>query len=491
MVDMDTFKTLDLALRIGEMQLSNGAGAADVTATMLSVTQACGLRGVTPDVTFTELSLNHQPSLDDPGVIQVRRIEHREVDYEDLTVVDHLVQDLLANRISRDEARAKLSRVASAGHRRPRWAIALGWGGVGAGTALLLGGGVVVTVVAFFAAMAIDQLQRVMSRRQLPGFYQQVAGGLLATLFAIGVAALDIGVEPSRVVTAGIIMLLAGIGFVGATQDALTGFPLTAGARILEALLATAGIIAGVSGGLTFGRIAGVDLGYLAPGAVSPAQASLMTLGAMLASGAFAFAAYAPLRSVLPIALVAGVGIVIYTFASAAELGPAWSTAFAAIAVGAVSFSVASRVRVPQLVVVVPAVLPLLPGLAIYRGLTYLAEGQGGTLQLAGAGAIAIAIASGVLLGQHLAQPLRRDLRRLEDRLTGPRLVGPLRDRATPLLRRTTTMSGGAGASSVTTGPHGASGRAADQAVRRSRVTGRPKPRATTPRPPARGPGPR
>ena len=48
-------------------------------------------------------------------------------------------------------------------------------------------------------------------------------------------------------------MLLAGINFMGAIQDALTGFPLTAGARVLEAMLSTAGVIAGVSGGLTVG----------------------------------------------------------------------------------------------------------------------------------------------------------------------------------------------------------------------------------------------
>ena len=36
----DTYKTLDLALRIGEMLLSSGAGAADVNATMSSVAHA-------------------------------------------------------------------------------------------------------------------------------------------------------------------------------------------------------------------------------------------------------------------------------------------------------------------------------------------------------------------------------------------------------------------------------------------------------------------
>ena len=53
----EVYESLDLALRIGEILLSSGAGAADVTATMLAVTQACGVRHVTADVTFVDLTL--------------------------------------------------------------------------------------------------------------------------------------------------------------------------------------------------------------------------------------------------------------------------------------------------------------------------------------------------------------------------------------------------------------------------------------------------
>lgn len=426
----DTYKTLDLALRIGEMLLSNGAGAADVTATMLSVVHGCGLRGVSADVTFTELTLIHHPSFDEPAVIQQRRVTHREIDYEDLTMVDHLVTDLLAKEVTRDEARDILNRLVSSGHRRPRWSITVGWGVMGFGTALLLGGGLIVSVLAFVAACGIDRIQRVMSRRRLPGFYQQVAGGLFATLIAVATAASGLDVNPSRVVTVGIIMLLAGIGFVGATQDALAGFPLTAGARILEAMLATAGIIAGVSGGIAIGSALNVDLGILQPGATGFSAAPAVVGGAALAAAAFAYSAYAPLRALVPVALVGALGQGIYLLATNPSLGATWATAAAAVVVGAVSYSVAGRVRVPPLVVVVPAVVPLLPGLAIYRGLTFLGEGRDGTLHLAAAGATAIALASGVILGQYLAQPLRREARRLETRLAGPRLVGPLRARA-------------------------------------------------------------
>ena len=101
----EVYESLDLALRIGEILLTSGAGAADVTATMLAVTRACGVRNVSADVTFDDLTLHHQPSIDEPAAIQVRRVIRRGVDYADLTEVDQTVADLVAGRIDRAEAR--------------------------------------------------------------------------------------------------------------------------------------------------------------------------------------------------------------------------------------------------------------------------------------------------------------------------------------------------------------------------------------------------
>ena len=41
----DVYSALDLALRLGDVVLSSGGGAADVEATMFAVTHSCGLRG--------------------------------------------------------------------------------------------------------------------------------------------------------------------------------------------------------------------------------------------------------------------------------------------------------------------------------------------------------------------------------------------------------------------------------------------------------------
>jgi uncharacterized membrane protein YjjP (DUF1212 family) len=421
----DVYSTLDLALRLGDLLLSSGGGASDVEGTMLAIARACGLRGVTADVTFTELRLQQQSSNEDTASILVRRVRRRQADYEELVRTDRLVQDLVDGIVTRDEARDRLMRIVTSPRRRSRWSITVGWGAVGASLAVTLGGGAVVSALAFLAACGIDLVARGI-RGRVPLFYQQAAGGLLATLVALVAAASNLDVDPSLVATAGIIILLAGIGLMGAMADALTGYPLTASARLLDAVLVTTGVIAGVAAGLTIADLLGADLGRVEPGATGLAQGSAMTIGAALAAVAYGFACSSPYRAAIAAGLVAAIGQALFLLVVGLALGETWAAAVAAVTIGLISHWSAGLLRVPPLVLIVPALVPLLPGLAIYRGLALLAEGEDGVLQLAAAGATAIALASGVVLGQYLAQPLRRGGLRLERRLSAPGLVGPL-----------------------------------------------------------------
>lgn len=421
----DTNLTLDLALRVGELLLSSGAGAADTAATMLSITYACGLRDCEVDVTFTSLEISYQPSADAPSQTRMRQLRFRAVDYTRLTETDQLVTALIVGAVDRDEARSRLATMVSSPHRYPRWAVSLGWGVMAVGASLLIGGDALVALIALISALIADQMLRVMARRRLPAFYQQVAGGLLATLIAVGASATPVGVDPSLAISAGIITMLAGIAFVGAVQDALTGYYVTAGARGLEAILLTGGIIAGVSGGLAVADRFGVPI-YATPLTSEWSELAQVLIGAAITSAAFAFASYAPIRSLLPVALVGVLGTLVYRLLVSYAFGYAWSTAVAAVLIGVVAYSLAGRFRVPSLVVVVCGITPLLPGLSIYRGLYLLADGSTlGLIALATALAIALALASGVILGEYIAQPLKREARRLEQRLAGPRLIGP------------------------------------------------------------------
>ncbi len=426
--------TMDLCLRIGELLLSSGAGAADVTATMQSVARHFGLRNPVIDVTFTSLSMGYQGDPEQPPVTLLRMVVQREIDYEDLSRVDHLVRQVLAGDVDLVEARATVARLSSTGHRRRRLAVTAGWGVMCAGVALMLGGDALVCAIAFAAAVSIDRTQALMSRRRLPMFYQQVAGGAVATLLAVLAAWADLGLDPSLVITANIVMLLSGIGFMGALQDCLSGFYVTGSARLTEALLATAGIIAGVSGGLAFAGVVGVEMGRLDPWQSSWQTVTVLAAGSATCAAAFAFSSYAPKRTLLPVAAISATAIVLAHQIEVGGFGRTWGAAVAAFVVGFVSWTASRLIKVPPLVIVVSAIVPLLPGLSIYRGLSLLSEDSAnpaaGILALATAASVALALASGVILGEYVAQPLSREARKLERRLSGPRLVGPLRAKA-------------------------------------------------------------
>ena len=59
--------TLDFCLRVGELLLSSGAGAADVIATMQSLAWHYGVRNPEIDITFTSLSMSYQRDPEEPA----------------------------------------------------------------------------------------------------------------------------------------------------------------------------------------------------------------------------------------------------------------------------------------------------------------------------------------------------------------------------------------------------------------------------------------
>ncbi|MDQ3627416.1 MAG: threonine/serine exporter family protein [Actinomycetota bacterium] len=429
----EIYRSIDLALRVGEVVMSSGAGAADVSATMLAVTSACGLRGCVIDVNFTTLAVAYQASPDVAPETHMRVVRYRGQEYGQLTQVETLVRDLGAGRIDRTGAGRRLNEVLSAPRPYPRWSVTASTGALAGGVALLLGGDWLVLLVAIVAAITIDLSNRALARRRVPVFYAQVLGAFIATSITLGLFALDLPIRPSPVIAASIIVLLAGASLVGSVQDALTGYYVTAAARMFEVILLTAGIIAGIALALSISTRFGMQLS-VSPTSTTWSQVPFALLGGTIAAVAFAFGCQAPARALLPIGLTALVGEVVFLASDQAEIGVAAASAAAATAVGLVSYTLAGRVRVPALIVVVSAVVPLLPGLTIYRGLFQLSQDDiRGAFSLLTAFSIGIALAAGVYLGEYVAQPLQREARRLETRLAGPRLVGPL----VPVARRT------------------------------------------------------
>lgn len=434
---------VDLALRIGEAQLAGGAGAADVTATMLAVTEAYGLPQCEVDVIFTSITVCCRRGVEASPVTTTRVVRFRSLDYTRLAALDQLVLRIVGGQLTASEAYGELENLLSSGHPYPRWAATLAWAGMAASLAVLLGAGFglfdadfeffgagfgLAAVAAVITAL-VDRIGRVLNRRAIPFFFQQVVGAAVVTTASVALFGfLPPEVSPSLVLAAGLTVLLSGLSVVGTVQDAITGFYVTAAGRAFEVVLMTTGLVVGVVLALQIGaRIQG-DI--KPPAFPSPELDDLQYQipAAALAATFFALASYAPPRALLGAGVGGLVSFTVYGLASVADFGPTMSSGLAAIVVGFVGRVISRRLRLPPLVMAVAGIAPLLPGLTTYRAVLELAVRSNiyGLLDLLTAAGVGLALAAGVVLGEFLAQPVRKGLGRLERRLAGPRLAGPL-----------------------------------------------------------------
>ncbi|MFJ4713242.1 threonine/serine exporter ThrE family protein [Streptomyces sp. NPDC088785] len=406
-------RVLDLTLRIGELLLAGGEGAEDVEAAMFAVCRSYGLDRCEPTVTFTLLSITFQPSLVDDPVTASRTVRRRGTDYNRLAAVFRLVDDISdeddeAAAISLEDAYRRLAEIRRNRHPYPGWALT-GASGLLAGSAsILVGGDLLVFVAAAIGAMLGDRLAWLCAGRGFPEFYQftvaampPAAIGILLTL-----AHNYVDVRASAVITGGLFALLPGRALVAGVQDGLTGFYITAAARLLEVMYFFVGIVIGVLVML----YVGVQLhAQLNPEAAlkGPERPYWQIAASMALSLAFAVLLQQERSTVVAVTLNGGVAWAVYgAMHNAGGISPVASTAAAAGLVGLFGQLFSRYQFASALPYVTAAIGPLLPGSATYFGLLAIAQSDvdKGLVSLSKAAALAMAIAIGVNLGGEISR---------------------------------------------------------------------------------------
>jgi uncharacterized membrane protein YjjP (DUF1212 family) len=423
-----TRAVLDLTMRLAEVIFAAGAGAEDATAAMQAVTRAYGLRNTEADITHTLLTLTHEDPATHESISRSRNVKYRTLDFSKLTATSQLIAELIEAPTDVADARKRLAVIVSSKPQVPALVRRLGWSLVGAGAAVLLGGGPIVLIAAFVATFFIDLLTTALARRKVPVFYQTVLGGAIGPVVAAIVQVIDPSAEPSIVVVATIIMLLAGVTTFGAVHDALSGFYVTGTARLMEALLITAGLVTGVSGAaLLLGRL-GLQLKIDPDLAPTLADLPVLLVASVIIVIGFTLATQVPWRAVWVVCVLGALGEFLYLAGDRAGFGMVWASGASAVGVGLLAAAAARLVRTPPLVIVVSALVPLVPGLTLFRGLLQLSSGDiDGLLSLLTAAAIAVALAAGAILAQYVVQYVWGPARRLQRRFIGPLMALPVR----------------------------------------------------------------
>ncbi|MEV5958771.1 threonine/serine exporter family protein [Streptomyces sp. NPDC051987] len=401
-------RVLDLTLRIGELLLAGGEGAEDVEAAMFAVCRSYGLDRCEPNVTFTLLAISYQPSLVDDPVTASRTVRRRGTDYTRLAAVFRLVDDLTdpETHVSLEEAYRRLAEIRRNRHPYPGWALTAASGLLAGAASVLVGGDLLVFVAAAVGAMLGDRLAWLCAGRGLPEFYQFMIAAMPPASIGIAFSLAHVDVAASAVVTGGLFALLPGRALVAGVQDGLTGFYITASARLLEVMYFFVGIVIGVLTVLYFGVKLG---GRLNPDValVGSGRPLLQIAASMVLSLTFAVLLQQERSTVLAVTLNGGVAWSVYgAMHYAGGISPVASTAVAAGLVGLFG-QLLSRFRFASaLPYTTAAIGPLLPGSATYFGLLSMAQNEvdKGLVSLAKAASLAMAIAIGVNLGAEISR---------------------------------------------------------------------------------------
>ena len=415
---------LDLVLRVGEAMIATGAPVADVTAALLRLAAGYGVTNCHVDITFISISASIDRE-DDP-ITKMRVINVRTSDYSRMADLFAMVDEVAAGELPLERAHGRLERVLRTPHPYRRWVVTLALGVMAAAISGLLGGGWLVALVAATTTIVIDRTLRVLRRWGLPYLFQQAAGATIATLVAILILwgqdlfGWDRSVlPPSLVVASGIVVLLAGMQLVGAAEDAISGYPLTAAAKSFEVALYTVGLVVGIGFVLDLGRRLGIPLYIGDVFGNAPDGLVQIACGAVIA-GSWAVASYTRARSVPIIMLVGAVAAGLYFAIGSLWLGPGGSAFFAALGVGLLAGVIGDRGRLPSMVISVCGVTPMLPGLSIYAAMfSFIEDGDmiGGAQLAVRALSVGLALAAGVTLGEFVATPLRSEMDRWERRV--------------------------------------------------------------------------
>ncbi len=411
--DASSRKTLDFALSLAETMFRYGAGALEVETSIIAVTTAFGLDNIEVDITNQSVVLNYSPKEHTPTSV-LRVVRSWTNNYAGLTQIHQLVTDIIDGGVTRVEASERLEEITTRTKPYARWMVTGAFGVFAAAIVAFIGGGPLGSLIGFGICMSVDLVSRTLGKWRVPEFFAVATSAALVTFTAMAFWWLKVDIAPALVVSAGILLLLPTGRLVSATQDAINGFPVTAGGRYLSAFFVFAGIVAGIAVALVVGVMLGIEQldVIVSQGSIYPLP--VVVLLVFIAVAMICVAEQTDVKLVLPTSLIGVAGYLLYYWVITLGFGYRLAPAVAAVFIGMLARVVSLKLGAPQLVVAVPAVMFLYPGLTIFRSMYDLSvESEimtSGAVGLFNALTIILAIAGGVVLGDNLARPFTRGL---------------------------------------------------------------------------------
>lgn len=405
-------KAMTLSLRVGELMLESSVAASDVEDAMRRMATSLGLRHTEISVTLNVITLNHlHPSLDGP-VTLIKVVDIDEPRLDRLAELEHLARRIEGQEVSIEEASRELDRLDESPTRYSR-PVAFAAAVVSAAAwVVFAGGGLVGAAAAVLAALLVTGVVAPLARTRIPTVFATFLTTVVVVAVPHGFAWAGIPIALTPAVAGSLYPLLPGGALVASVTDGLSGAPLSALAKGLQATVVAVAIAAGAL--TTLGVADQLDITSDALPSPSPALAVGAAAGVAVAG--LAVARSMPMRFVAPPAIVGMVAWTVVWFVAGELLHPTLATFTAAVVIGVGSQLVARLLRTTATLFTSTAVYVLVPGITFYLAMVAFAQGSSVMATdlvldaVRTAGAIAAGIALGLALGRSMPAPRPRML---------------------------------------------------------------------------------
>lgn len=416
-------RALRLTMTISDMLLSMGVPVLSVVSKALDITETYCQRPVHVDINANLIMLSQIRGMDKEPLTMMRPVALRSTNNRTVQAIQHLVYEIRQGKLELEQAEDRLDTILKDTKAYPWWLVMLGNGSIVAGVSLMFTTSWQVILTTFIIGLLVDRLLAYMSRYGVPSFFRQVGAAMFVTLSAALIALMGSngvsffeGMNPTLLVVGGIIMLVAGLAIVGALQDAIDEYYVTAASRILKVVMQTVGIVVGILVGLYIARWLGFGIA-VSPDPLRPNGLEFQLIGGAVAAAAYALATQTSLRALVWAGLIGGVALAISYQVRDLGISIIAASGVAAIFAGVMSSLFSRLWQTPSSGIIAAGIVPLVPGLALYNGLMQLINYPVGSILFSsGIGtlftalATALAIAAGASFGSLVGRPLHQKL---------------------------------------------------------------------------------
>lgn len=391
-----------MAVLAGSIMISSGAETHRVEDTLQRILGTTNFEHADAFVFTTGMVV----TLSDPSV-ETLSISHRVTDtsrnFGRIAEVNSVSRDFCSGLISLDEATARLREIKTK-KRYNSFLYHLGYILASSAFAVMFGGEIPDAIATIFCGIVLSIVVLDLGPKIGRGFVTTILAAAALTVTATAVSYisyhfLHISFQTNYMIIGAIMPLVPGLAMTTAFRDVLQGDYLSAGSRILEALMVAVCVAIGIGTGMSLSDMLGLSETlaldfYLSVATVPEFLLAASSAGVAILGMCLFFDT--PKKCILACWLNAFLSWGVYLIADYAGLNGLWASFLSTLAADLFAYYCARILKAPVIIFLVAGILPMVPGISIYKGVYSFIFGGNAAEMLAGAfmstGVIALAI---------------------------------------------------------------------------------------------------